>query len=297
MDGKRLGAKIAELRMAKGLSQRQLGKGICTQGAISQMEKGAVLPKVDTLYYLALRLDTSFAYLADVFLEPGYPDQVAFVDTIEHAARERKHDQVIEEITEFRNTHDVSRSMGYYLDWFEAISHFHSGSWAVRKTIAVLRGMLEKESDMELRRHHLHIRVMNSLAYLYAIDRNTEQSLYYYDKILESFTPPGGPIYEVDQDVFLIRVMYNKAKTLFDSGRPAEALDVIAGGIRRSIEQENMSLLGQLYHYRGECLERMGAPTEEISECYQRALLFFELLEKKQYSRLVWKHKAAYLSS
>ncbi len=296
MESKQLGAAIVASRKKKGLSQRQLAAGICTQGAVSQLEKGTMLPRVDTLYYLALRLDLSLGYLVDVFLDPGHPERATFSDKLEHAAQERRHDVVLKEIDAFRAAHDVTASMGYYLDWFEAVSRVHQGLSTRREAISTLRAMLEKEEDIEMRRHHIHIRVMNSLANLYGSDNNTEQSLYYYDKILAQHSIPEAPAYEVNQAVFHIRVLYNKAKTLHDAGRWNEALETIEEGMTRAVEQENMSLIGQLYHYRGECLRALEAPMEEIRECYQRALLFFELLDKKQYSRLLWEHRSEYLT-
>lgn len=53
----RLGARIRQLRLAKGLSQAQLGAPYYTRAHISAVELGKLLPAVTTLVHLARRLE------------------------------------------------------------------------------------------------------------------------------------------------------------------------------------------------------------------------------------------------
>ncbi|SDO22470.1 helix-turn-helix transcriptional regulator [Alkalicoccus daliensis] len=296
MNSEELGRTIAKVRKQKSMSQKQLAEGICTQGAISQIEKGTMVPKVDTLYFLALRLDAPLNYFIEVFIEPDYEERDKLAGEIESAARERQHEHIYQRITELYQTQDKFEiSLSYYLRWFYTVSKFHTSRISAEEAIEKLRLLLQEGDDTNIRRHHLHLRIMNTLAYLYALEGSTKQSLYYQDKILQTQVITSSAANELDYDVFLIRVMYNKAKMLYDTNQISKSLEVIEQGVASSIEKENMSLLGQLYYYRGQCLEKDDGDEEEIKESYQRALLFFEILNKRAYSKLVWEHKEAFL--
>lgn len=296
MNSQTLGQTIAKVRKQKSLSQKQLADGICTQGAVSQIEKGTMVPKVDTLYYLALRLDTPLSYFIDIFIEPDYEQRDLLAAELEAAARERQHEKIFQRISALYETKDhLEISLSYYLSWFYTVSRFHTNRINAKEAIEELRRMLKEKDDTHLRRHHLHLRIMNTLAYLYSLEGSVTKSLYYHDKILQTKVITSSNAIELDYDVFLIRVMYNKAKMLHDANRLEEAVQVITEGINISIAQENMSLLGQFYYYRGQCLEKTAGEQEDIRESYQRALLFFEILNKRAYSKLVWEHKKYFL--
>ena len=64
-----LGEKLKQARLAAGLSQRQLCGDVITRNMLSQIENGAARPSVDTLRYLAGRLNKSLSY----FLEDEEP--------------------------------------------------------------------------------------------------------------------------------------------------------------------------------------------------------------------------------
>ncbi|NJP37766.1 helix-turn-helix domain-containing protein [Alkalicoccus luteus] len=297
MNSQMLGSTIAAIRKEKGMSQKQLAEGICTQGAISQIEKGDMIPKIDTLYYLALRLDSPLTLFIDVFIEPDFEARDQVVSQIEAAARERKHEEIYELIEKLRAESEIEdASLDCYLSWFHTVACYYTDRIDTREAIHRLRFLLEEGDDTEIRRHHLHLRIMNTLAYLHAFEGRPLQTIYYQDRILNTRVRTKSAANELNYDAFLIRVMYNKAKTLYDMGEIDQAQQVINRAINRSIEQENMSMLGQLYYYRGQCLERTApGETADIEEAYQRALLFFEILNKRQYTKLVWEQKAQYL--
>lgn len=64
-----LGQRIREARLAAGLSQRQLCGDTITRNMLSQIENGSARPSMDTLRYLAARLEKSVSY----FLEEAAP--------------------------------------------------------------------------------------------------------------------------------------------------------------------------------------------------------------------------------
>ena len=60
-----LGEKLRAARLEAGLSQRQLCGDVITRNMLSQIENGAARPSMDTLRYLAARLDKSLSYFLE----------------------------------------------------------------------------------------------------------------------------------------------------------------------------------------------------------------------------------------
>lgn len=60
-----LGHRIKELRLEKGLSQRQLCDGVITRNMLSQIENGTARPSMDTLSYFAERLGKPVSFFLE----------------------------------------------------------------------------------------------------------------------------------------------------------------------------------------------------------------------------------------
>ena len=60
-----LGQKIKQARLAAGLSQRQLCGDVITRNMLSQIENGSARPSMDTLKYLAHRLEKSVSFFLE----------------------------------------------------------------------------------------------------------------------------------------------------------------------------------------------------------------------------------------
>ena len=57
-----IGEKIRELRIKKGMTQRELAGDKITRNMLSLIESGNASPSIQTLLYLSERLETSIAY-------------------------------------------------------------------------------------------------------------------------------------------------------------------------------------------------------------------------------------------
>ncbi|WP_026690431.1 helix-turn-helix domain-containing protein [Alteribacter aurantiacus] len=295
MNKQTLGEEITKLRKQHFLSQRQLAEGICTQSAVSQIERGQIAPGVDTLYHLATRLHVPMDYFIQVMLEEDMEEHEALITTIEHLSSEQKFEALYhllcEKMTEERM---ACFWMSSYLKWHYHLAAYQTKRVTIEETIRLLKTLHDENKTTVQSKGNLYDRILNSIAYLLATNQQYKESLYYYDKILKN-DQRSSSVTSVAPDIFTIRVMYNKSKTLYDMGRVEDSLATIETGIEKSLEKENMSLLGQFYYYKGQCFETLDAGEEDIRECYQKALFFFELLNKKLYSQLIWKHKGDYL--
>jgi HTH-type transcriptional regulator, pleiotropic regulator of extracellular virulence genes len=296
LNKQQLGKEIAALRKRKKFSQGQLAEGICTQSAVSQIEKGLVYPKVDTLYYLAAKLDTSFSHFVNLLLEENLSWEEE-VQHLENLIAEQKHKDICSYVQKLREKNgqleDWIRS---FTSWAFSLSQYYCGDISLKRTIQELKQLYRTSGSIVLKNGSLDVRILNSIAFLYAMNKDYSQSLYYYDKILKGGGSAEEKISGHERTIHQIRVMYNKAKTLYDMKETIQSLQVIEEGIRLSLQNENMSLLGQFFYYKGQCLEHLQMDPEETAECYKKALFLFELLNKKLYSRLVWEHKSRYIT-
>ena len=75
-DGMELGQRLKEARLAAGFSQRQLCGDVITRNMLSQIENGGARPSMDTLRYLAGRLEKPVSYFLDEEI-PASPNQSA----------------------------------------------------------------------------------------------------------------------------------------------------------------------------------------------------------------------------
>jgi transcriptional regulator with XRE-family HTH domain len=60
-----LGQRLKQARLASGLSQRQLCGDVITRNMLSQIENGSARPSMDTLRYLASRLEKPMGYFLE----------------------------------------------------------------------------------------------------------------------------------------------------------------------------------------------------------------------------------------
>ena len=60
-----LGQRLRQARIEKGLSQRQLCGDVITRNMLSQIENGSARPSMDTLVYLAGRLETPIGFFLE----------------------------------------------------------------------------------------------------------------------------------------------------------------------------------------------------------------------------------------
>lgn len=94
-----LGQRLKQARLEAGLSQRQLCGDTITRNMLSQIENGAAKPSMDTLRYLAARLDKPVSYFLDE--ETPSPNQ-ALMARARQAYEEKDYGAVLELLKAYR---------------------------------------------------------------------------------------------------------------------------------------------------------------------------------------------------
>ena len=86
-----LGEKLRQARMAAGLSQRQLCGDVITRNMLSQIEHGTAKPSMDTLKYLAARLEKPISYFLEEELDTAPLEAMKKLHQAEEALQQGKH--------------------------------------------------------------------------------------------------------------------------------------------------------------------------------------------------------------
>ncbi|WP_018922085.1 helix-turn-helix domain-containing protein [Salsuginibacillus kocurii] len=292
-----LGAEIAYLRKKNKLTQTDLAKNICTQPTISMIEKGEIVPGIDTLHNIALRLNKPVEYFLKVleYQRPEYVEQT--INLIEKATTAHDYETVYRLTSAELESGALNNNwIKVFLKWHQTTSGYELGKWEAHEAEKKLIHLLEKLNEIEGKKEGILSKIYNTLGILCSEQNKFTESRYYYDKSITHLPEISDQPSTRSLPIFYLRVLYNKTITLYDAHKYEESLAEAERGIYWSKIYDNMALIGQFYYYKGQNSEILKLNTEaETKECYRKALFFFKLLNKNVYESLLLKHKGHYL--
>lgn len=296
MNLEQLGHAIFSLRKEANLTQKQLCKGICTQPTISMIEKGEILPAIDTIFFISLKLNKPLGYFFNILTtEGGDYDYISeIVVYIEELTTNQRYDVVYEVVIKELDNQSLDPWYRHFLKWQYFLSAYKLKKLNFNNTVAGFKGLLVNDYELILNKGFLKEKIYNTLAFLHASIKDFKSALFYYNKIDLSVSPISSPRHK--KNIYQLRVFYNKAKTLYEMGEYEHSIKIIRKGIKESKELENMSLIGNFYYFLGLCFESTNESQTKISKCYKKAEFFFELLERNLYLDIIHKKKSRFLT-
>lgn len=281
-----LGLEIMKLRKSLKITQAQLSKDICSQATISMIEKGKIIPGLDILYLIALKLNISLSYFANIMLNENYSYTNSIVIQIEALTTEHNYNLVYKIVKRELSFEQKDKWYNIFLKWTYYLSSYKLNHLSIEMTLIKLKTLVEDTSNNTiLRKDFLDEKIYNTIAILFATNNNYERALFYYNKINlnKNFaTPP-----RLNQEIYYLRITYNKAKTYYDMKNYEHAKDLIQTGIEKSIKLENISLIGNFYYYLGQVQEKLSYPISEVQVSFKKAYFFFKLLNRTSYLEII----------
>lgn len=293
MKNNSLGDEISKLRKELSMTQNQLCKDICTQPTISMIEKGTIIPSLEIILKLSLRLKKPLNYFTNILLFNDYDYVNQFVNDIEELTLIQKHQSVYTIVKKELLNKNHDEWFRIFLQWQLYLSSYRLNYLDIDTSLLKIKNLLNKSTTIILQHNFLNIRILNSIAFLYALKKDYTNSLIYFNKISEIPISEVSP--RLNQHTYSLRVLYNKTKTLYDMGNYELAIETCIEGIDRSTTYENMSLIGNFYYYLGQCYEKLNYSKDKITFVYQKAFFFFEVLNRELYLQIIKTEKAAYL--
>ncbi|WP_018924079.1 helix-turn-helix domain-containing protein [Salsuginibacillus kocurii] len=290
-----LGEEITMLRKQQKMTQTELASNICSQPAISQIEKGEAVPALDTLYHIALKLNVPMDHFLQV-LEHRRPEYVEeTIRMIEDANTAHAYEDVYEITKKELKAGAIESSwMHAYLLMHQTITSYKTEKIEAEEAIQKLRALFEQTTELDIKKEGLDMRIYNAIGAIYGEQNEFDQAERYHTLAYEAYVPKEPANRSLS--VFHLRVLYNKVMTLSRRANYEASLYWAEEGINRSLAIENITLLGQFYYYYAQSMERLGGYRfESIQQAYERALFIFKLLDKKVYIDLLLKQKAKYV--
>ncbi|PLR77535.1 hypothetical protein CU633_10070 [Bacillus sp. V3-13] len=133
------------------------------------------------------------------------------------------------------------------------------------------------------------MKIINSIAIIYAENNRYSESLAEYSKIL------SHKKFLFEEPKFLLKIHYNVSKLYFLIKEFECSLLHAKEGISLSLRMEDMSVLGQLFFQQGQCLEVLNKPVDVIIRSYKHSYNIFQLLKRENYITMVKTQKGKYL--
>ncbi|WP_170061465.1 helix-turn-helix domain-containing protein [Rummeliibacillus pycnus] len=289
-----LGSEIMRLRKEKNLTQKELAEEICTQATISMIEKGAIKPGLDILYLISLKLDKPISYFANIMLNEDYPLINSIVQELESLTISHNYQLIYSIIKRELSFKPKDKWYEIFLHWHYFLSAYYLNFISIDIAIERLTNLLNNEHNSILKKDFLYDRICNSIAILYSTNKNYEKALSFYNKINLNINDTMSP--RLNHQVYKLRIIYNKAKTLYDMNSLEESKKQIELGIKCSINLENMSFLGSFYYYLGLIQEKLNDKSEDISHSFNKAYFFFNILDRKMYKEIMEKEHRVFLN-
>ncbi|AHA31518.1 MULTISPECIES: helix-turn-helix domain-containing protein [unclassified Exiguobacterium] len=283
-----IGLALRRLRKKHNLTQKDLASGICSQAEISKIESGTHSPTVELLYALSKRLQVSIS----AFLDPNrQQDSLKTIDEdLLYRFRNLDFESIYKESQKILKQHDSSFEYVLLYKYYYYICSYRLQKIDYRTCIVELQNL----STEYLTSHYspnMLIRIKSAIANLYSENKSYQHSINVYEEILKLNFDSDDLVTEK------IRIMYNFSKILLEFSKNDQALQLIDEAIEESLNFKDMSLLGQLYSQKGDCLERLGASKEGILDAYDKAYFLCDLLNMNHYKKIIVSVRNNYLKN
>ncbi|MGG2017384.1 helix-turn-helix domain-containing protein [Bacillus sp. S10(2024)] len=281
MHAQKLGAEIKKIRMMRGLTQKQLSDNICHQSEVSRIESGVVYPSMDILQGIAAKLQVPIIHFYEVLAYSDIERKKQFKIHIKALCKQKKYEEIYKKVWDELKKEEEHPEFQQFLLW-----HYHLSAYVLKKVnyeycILELKKLINQQLVGIDVFQNLYIE--NSIANIYAENECIQKSIELYQDILKQLESLHS------NEEFAIKVGYNHAKALYLDEQYEEALYHVEKAIETSCRISNMTLIGQLFYQKGECLEKLGHLEDDIRVAYEKALFFFELLDLNSYKNTLLK--------
>ena len=281
MHAQKLGAEIKNIRRMRGLTQKDLADNICHQSEVSRIESGVVYPSMDILQGIAAKLQVPIIHFYEVLAYSDIERKKQFKSHIKVLSKQKKYEEIYKKVWDELKKEEDHPEFQQFLLWY-----YHLSAYVLKKVnyeycILELKKLINQQLVGIDVFQNLYIE--NSIANIYAENGYIQKSLELYEDILKQLKSLHS------NEEFAIKVGYNYAKTLYSDQQYEQALKQVDKAIETSCRIGNMTLIGQLFYQKGECLEKLGHSEDDSKIAYEKALFFFELLDLHSYQNTLLK--------
>ncbi|MFB4166262.1 helix-turn-helix domain-containing protein [Alteribacillus sp. JSM 102045] len=272
MEYSSIGIKLKDLRQYYGVSQRELAKDICSQKAISKIERGESQPTAEMLHQLALRLGVEISYFFEEHDAPRFNYIQETKDRIEELVTNWKYEEALDIIREeLKNPLFRKPTHRKFLLWQRSICHFYVTD-EKEDAIELLKVSMDIETNSKKTISTVDIAMQMSLGNMYSDIQNYELALYYYEEALRM--SKKLPAYRSNPP--MIKIYYNLSLVYYRMHEFEKAIKVASEGIDLNYKKNSVFLLGEFYYQRGISLFYFGRINEALQDIKKALFIFKE---------------------
>ncbi|KAA0563058.1 helix-turn-helix transcriptional regulator [Bacillus sp. CH30_1T] len=273
MDYSIIGKKIKELRQVVGITQGELGEGICTQALISRIEKGDIYPNATSLYQISKKLGVDVNY----FFEIGTTPRLDYIKEVErqlrHLRKKHRYKEMIEMVrAEENNPLFKERENLQLLYWHKGIYIFEIENNR-DEAFRLLNEAFSLTADSKKALSEREMEILLTIGGFYVGTEDYAAALKYYDQVREAIHTTG----QLSDKSIKTRLLYNKARALTRVGKYSESIDHCTEAIKWCIEEEHLYGLAQLHYHIGYNCE-LKENYEQAFSYIEKSIMMFEML-------------------
>lgn len=252
---KELGEKIKETRIAKGLTQKDLADGICTQATISNLENGASFPALGTLLAISDRLNIEFSeiYEYTTLNNNGYSETFKKIRVLCGKGKYSEAYQMIMDKIEFDKLETVYETKQYYY-YLGITSLLGVDKYSDALYNFNLALFTETGKNLDI----IDVLTTNAIGLAYDMNSEKEKAKTYFEKSLSQLDEILVHFDSLQDTIEITKVYYNTAKFYSKTEDFDKALNLIELGINMQKRQNTTYTLGHLMYEKGYCLSKLG---------------------------------------
>jgi transcriptional regulator with XRE-family HTH domain len=286
LDSVFLGREIKRVRKQIGFSQAGLAEGICGQSEISKIERGSVFPTMEVLGPISDRLKKPISYWFEAAISDQYSHVGKLKNDVHHLLNTHQYEKAYTIASVELEKKYLLGEHKQFFNWVHSISGFYIKKIWLNNCIYELENLLLEKIFYTDPNQSMYIR--NSLANLYRDAGETNAAFEEFERILTAYT-------HIDNNLFLLRVMFNYANALHLENHFDKSLEIVNRALEFSKETKELGMSGNLYFLKGECLIDLNQDRELVSECFNKALFFFREFSRLDYIELLMSTYAEYI--
>lgn len=266
-----IGEKLKDLREYYEVSQRELCIDICSQKAVSKIEREEMQPSAEILQKMGLRLGVDISYFFEEQEAPRFNYIKETKEKIETLVHTWKYNEAMELIREsLKNPLFRKLSHRKFLLWQRSVCHFNLTN-EKEEAIELLWLSMDIETNSKKTISPTDISMMMSMGNMHSDIQKYKEALIYFDKALEMVKK----IPQVNTNSPLIKIYYNLALVYFRMKKFKKSIELVEYGIQLNYKKDSIFLLGEFYYLKGTSHFYNGEITLALKEM-KKGLFIFE---------------------
>ncbi|AIQ55451.1 helix-turn-helix domain-containing protein [Paenibacillus sp. FSL R7-0331] len=245
LDQVRFGNEISYLRKKRGLTQNMLANKLCTQALISKIEQGQVLPGIDILYELSIRLKVPLTSLIKklIYERQDYYD-LLFYD-LDLLLYNKSYDEIITICKSELNRKMLPKIRQNFCRFY-TLAQYYLKKLTAEETLKKLSEMIESNIFYH---HYMEDVLHNDIANIYVDQGSYFTAQSQFEEILAEQKEC------LEFNAFKSKVYYDQADAFYRENKYKNTLETINMGIQHSVNMHYMMYMSDFYKLRAKVLE------------------------------------------